>query len=306
MSDFSFTILSDSHVDVREDAEDGYWWNTMLVSRSREILATAVDDVNERGADFVVHCGDITNLSDPASYGAAFEILSHLDCPLYCVPGNHDTYLPDSRRLAAEHFGLQSPTLYRTVDIHGWRLVFIDAVYWLRKDGEVYESFDLEQHVDHAVPDFELDWLRGELDRDPDRPTMCFTHPVMASRDEYPVSRMPHGEPVTQRPFTLREYFGETESLRALIKRTPCIKAVFYGHGHCHDCIVEDGILYCQTASLIEYPNEIRQVRVSSQRIEVEVFPLSSGNFPESSYVPSGGNRWVAGRAADRRTSHSL
>lgn len=94
--------------------------------------------------------------------------------------------------------------------------------------------------------------------------------------------------------------------LKATLGDYSCVKAVFSGHGHWHDCIVEGPTLYCQTGALISYPNELRRVRISSDRIDVQVLPLSCGGFPDSSYRPQGGNDWTAGRPQDRCYTHLL
>jgi len=309
MRDFSFVVISDSHVDARPGGSDGGYWNTMLTSRSRDILSAAVGDINARGVDFVAHCGDITNASDTESYRAVAEILSGLNCPFYFVLGNHDTWLEDRRGLAAELFGLEDPGLYRAVEFAGWRLLLLDFAYWVYRDGSIKGHYDLDNParvVDIIMPDRELDWLGQELRRDPSTPTVCFTHPVLAVRPEYPVARMPGGEPVTKRPVTLEGELCGSGRLKAVLAGHPCVKAVFSGHGHMHDCIVEDGVLYCQTGALVSYPNEPRLVRVKSDRIETEVFPLSRGDFAELSYRPEWGNRWVAGRPVDRCMTHYL
>ena len=304
MPDFCFVVLSDSHVDVRANAQDEYWWNRMLVTSSAEILAAAVDDINARGPDLVVHCGDITNASDTASYRAAAEILSRLDCPFLFVPGNHDTWLPERRRLAGEVFGCSGPPLYRAVEFSGWRLLLADYAYWAYKDGSVHEDYDREEAVDIVMPDFEFAWLQEELSRDAATPTILFTHPALAVRPLYAVSRRPGGEPAAESGISLDDDLCGSGELKAVLQGYSCVKAAFTGHGHWHECIVENGALYCQTAALVEYPNEARFVRVTQDRIDVEVFPLSRGHFAELSYVAEGGNRWPAGRPVDRRFSH--
>ena len=304
MDDFSFVILTDSHVST--GADDGYWWNRMLVTRAREILTLGVADANALKPDFVAHCGDLTGDSRPESFRAAADILAGLDCPLYFAPGNHDTYIEGSRDLAAEVLGFPEPPLYRAVRTHGWRLILIDSAYWAYKDGTIHDYFDPEQYVDSDLPDRELAWLEQELADDPDTPSMCFTHVVMAVRPNYPVSRLPGGKPVSAPTSDLSGFLCRNGQLKTLLARHPCIKAVFTGHGHFHDCVVEHGCLYCQTAALVSYPNEIRQVRVHADRIEVEALPLSGGGFPELSYVAAGGNRWTAGRPEDRSGVHRL
>jgi len=305
MSDFSFVIVTDTHVDVREDRSDGLWWNKMLVTPSPEIFAAGVQEINAREPDFVVHCGDLTNRSDQASQEEAARLSGKLDMPFHFVPGNHDTYDPGSRERAARLFGLDGQPFYRVRRKKDWRLIFLDTVYWLHKDGSVREDFSRDDYVDIAVPEEEMAWLRAELDRDNSTPTLCFTHTVMATRPSYPVSRMPGGKEVDTFPVKL-DAFLTCADVADLLKNQHCVKGVFYGHGHWHDCLVEDGTLFCQTAALVEYPCEARLVRVFADRLETEVFGLSGRDYARLSFVEEGDNRWVAGRDQDRCMTHSF
>lgn len=303
MSDFSFAVVTDSHVDVRPERADGVWWHRALYSRSAEMFSAAVDEINAREPDFAVHCGDLTNVSDEASFREGARIMRQLAMPFYFVPGNHDTYRPDARAAAKRLLGLGEGPFYRVEHFRGWRLILLDSVYWRCKDGSVREEFLPEEYVDIAVPGEEMEWLRSEFARDGETPTLCFTHTVMAVRESYPVSRLPGGEEVKSRPVKLDEYVTCAQ-MSDVLAREPCVKAAFCGHGGWHDCIVRDGTLFCQTAELVEYPIEMRWVRVFADRIETEVFGLPDESFACLSYVAEWGNDWSAGRDVDRRMTH--
>lgn len=319
MGEFSFVIMTDSHLAAGAHCVQHYW-NRWLDTRDRDVLITAVEAANAMRPDFVVHLGDLTDNSQPDSFRLGAEILARLNCPLHYTPGNHDTYVTGARELAAELLRLPPPPLYRAIEFAGCRLVFIDSSYWEYKDGTVHEHYDEEKCRGLCIPDFQMDWLRDELDRNPEKPTICFTHHVMAVRDDYPIARLPgidaentaetakprdeSAEPCRVEKSRLPVAWGPFETFRPFVARYPCIKAVFYGDGHWHDCMVEDGVLYCQTAALIEYPNEIRQVRVGTDCIEVEALPLARGDFARLSYIPAWGNRWTAGRPIDRHYCH--
>jgi len=307
MSMFSFIILTDSHVHA-EPKKDDAWWNTILVRNGLEILSVAVDDANALKPEFVVHCGDVTDAGDTPSFRAAGEILRRLDCPLYFTPGNHDTEYDGAREQAGELLDVPGPPFYHTVTHQGWRLLFIDTSYWIYQDDTVHEYVDMSRLKDIYIPESQIDWVRRQLQDDPQTPTMCFTHTPLALRDTYPGGTMPpNGTPVDQMPLELlNRDLCQNPKLKAVLSAYDCIKAVFTGHGYLHDCIVEGPTLYCQTAALAEYPNEFRVVHVFPDRIDVQVVPLSQGNFPELSYQPQHGNRWPAGRPRDRAYSHTL
>lgn len=59
-------------------------------SKDKQSLMQAVAQANCLGADFAVICGDMVNNADARSIADFKEIISVLQIPYYCVPGNHD------------------------------------------------------------------------------------------------------------------------------------------------------------------------------------------------------------------------
>ena len=49
-AEFTFVIITDTHVDVRPQATDGKWWNRTLHTLSLEVLSAAVQEI--AAADF--------------------------------------------------------------------------------------------------------------------------------------------------------------------------------------------------------------------------------------------------------------
>jgi 3',5'-cyclic AMP phosphodiesterase CpdA len=324
-NDFTFLVVTDTHVDVNPGATDWDWdstHNLLLNTRGAEALDVFVRDANDLRPDFVVHCGDITNRSDERSFRASFATLSRLTCPWYIVPGNHDTYWPAARQFMANLLGRREPRLFEAVRLGGWRLLLLDACYWRYADGSVREAYDRwhpdplgplidtsdpnNPVVDIEIPDFELAWLRDELARDPLTPTLCFTHPVLKVRRGHPSKTPPAA---ADAPGAAAVYDTFSPALNRLLEDAACVKAVFCGHGHWHECAsggatgTTGALLYCQTGGLVEYPCEFRKVSVSGTGMETVTLGLSSGGLAERSYLPARGNRWPAGEPSDRRRS---
>jgi hypothetical protein len=303
--EFTFAIVTDSHVDVRPERVNSSYWNKRLESESAELLRAAVREINKRNPDFVVHCGDITNASDEQSFREAMDIMSGLKMPFYFVMGNHDTYTPDVRNAVGRLLGSKDGTFYRAERLGDWRLLLLDTVYWRCKDGSVGQEFIEDQWVDICVPEEEMDWLRNEFASDETTPTLCFTHAVMAVRESYPVGRVPENEAV--KSFTTKlDKIVTCDDLSAFLRNQRCVKAAFGGHGGWHDCVVQDGLLFCQTAELVEYPHEMRFVRVFDDHLETEVFGFPDSNYAERTFVPENSNAWVYGRPEDRSASYDF
>ena len=293
-------------------AKDPLWWNKMLRTRSTDILSAFVKDANAIDPDFVVHCGDLTDTGDEESFRAAVEILSDLKCPAYFTPGNHDTQKPDTRRILANLLGLDEPCFFQIMEVGNWRLILIDAMYWINTDGSVHEFYECDKALNFITPDFELEAICTELERDPQKPTIFFCHPVLRVRNGYPVSARPYGTPIESGLVDLTGLLGNSGRITAISDRYPCVKAGFCGHGHFNEIFVPkkeagaDGTLYCQTGSLIEFPCEYRKIHIGENHLQVETLKLSGDDFAELSYVPSRGNRWTSGRPIDRFASFAF
>ena len=305
MATFSFIVFSDTHISGRECPSDDLWLNRILISRAQEILRKAVAEINARQVDFVVHCGDLTNDGYPASIRAAADILRELVPPLFFAPGNHDTEEAESRAVMDEAFGMEGGPLYRVARVAGWRMILIDAVYWTLKDGSVADYRVTDRFVNMTAPDVELDWLRAELDGDGETPTLCFMHPFAAARHAYPITKMAGPWAVGMLEGFREGSLAATAEVKQLLTQYPCVKGIFSGHGHWHEFLVEDGVFFCQTASLAEYPNEMRLARVCDGRIEMEIIGLGE-EYSQMSYMPEIGNAWVAGCETDRCVSHAV
>ena len=306
---FSFIVLGDTHLAAEAAPSDTYWWNRILVSRSREILRDAVAQINACGVDFAVHCGDLTNDGRACSFQVASEILRGLAPPLYVTPGNHDTREAESRGALDAAFKLDGRPLYRVEHVAGWRMILIDAVHWLLEDGSVADHRVGNAVVNMAVPGEEMNWLREELAADCRTPTLCFLHPFLSVRESYPSERMAgpdSGCSVEMVAGLKRGSLACTAEAKEFLKECDCVKGVFSGHGHWHECLVEDGLLFCQTGALASFPNEMRLVRVSDDHLETEVIGIGGADYPGLSYVEDVGNRWVAGREEDRCICHTF
>ena len=86
-----------------------------------------------------------------------------------------------------------------------------------------------------------------------------------------------------------------------VIKRYKNVKMVFSGHWHIHDAFVEDGIVFCQTASMREYPFEMRVVEETAPGfLSVRTIGLDNESYAKASYCTDMGNRWVRGTPESR------
>lgn len=67
-------------------------------------LRSVIRNINNSGAQFVIHTGDFTNFGSGDEYELFMEFIKELKIPLYVVPGNHDL-TTHGRKLYQDVFG---------------------------------------------------------------------------------------------------------------------------------------------------------------------------------------------------------
>jgi 3',5'-cyclic AMP phosphodiesterase CpdA len=303
-----FIVLSDTHfLEPELAAKEKTWWNRILETRCVEIGAALVRTINRLEPEFVVHCGDFTGQSDLGSYALGVEIMNRLNSPWYVVPGNHDTSEPGVRVALAERCQQPGEDCYFARDLAGLRFIFLDVAYWTSTRGETtpyldHERFDRGEIAGMGLSPQELPWLEQELAA-ASNPVVLVSHAPLGYQPSQPIKTLPRGEPPSQPRTPVVDIMGDVlqrAAVRDLIRRYPKVKAAFAGHWHLCDMIREDGVAFCQTAALREYPFEFKLVTVESGRLAVTTLGLDDDNFQRQSYIEEWGNRWVAGTEADR------
>jgi Calcineurin-like phosphoesterase len=304
---YRFIVITDTHFIAPGHRMVGRtWWNRVLEARCDELSAALRQAVDVLKPDFVVHCGDFVDHGDLASCELGFQMMDRLGCPWYAVPGNHDTWLPGMRTALATRYQLPGERCFYTRDLAGLRFIFLDVVYWGTGSGEMLSYLDQEladrgQIRGMGPSPEELVWLEGELAA-ADRPVVLISHAPLGYRPTYPIQTLPYGTPARQPQTSVAELMGDVlhrNTLRELVRRYPRVKIMFSGHWHLCDMVREEGVTYCQTGALREFPFEFRVVEVEGQMMRVATAGLGD-NFQRESYIEAWGNRWIAGSEAAR------
>ncbi len=310
---YRFLVLTDTHfLAPGHRAEGRTWWNRVLESRCSEISDALVRAVKDLSPDFVIHCGDFTGHCDLVNYEFGVDVMDRMGCPWYAVPGNHDTWWPGVRAALAARYDLPGEDCFYARDLAGLRFIFLDVTYWTSNEGQTTlylskELYDQGEISGMGPSQDELAWFEQELAR-ADRPVILISHAPLAYRPGYPIPTLPYGMPAPRPQTSIAALMGDIllrETMRGIMRRGRKVKAVFAGHWHICDTIREDGIAFCQTGALREYPFEFRLVDVSGGELTVTTVG-SGGGFDCESYVEAWGNRWVAGADGDRSFSVRL
>jgi hypothetical protein len=154
----------------------------------------------------------------------------------------------------------------------------------------------------------ELGWLERELAA-ADRPVIIVSHAPLGYAPDYPVATLPRGVPVNSPRTSVVGIMGDVagrEAMRALIRRHPRVRLALAGHWHISDLTLEDGVAFCQTPALREYPFELRLATLEDGQLRITTLGLDDETFRRQSYVEAWGNAWVAGTEADRTFTVAL
>jgi Icc protein len=98
--DFSFIQISDSHIGFNKEANPDV----------TATLQVAVDRINTAAArpDFLLHTGDISQLSKPSEFDTAEQVLKGANAgTIFYVPGEHDVLTDDGKQYM-ERFGQET------------------------------------------------------------------------------------------------------------------------------------------------------------------------------------------------------
>ena len=254
--------------------------------------------------------------------------MDQLGCPYYIVLGNHDTWAEGSRRAIAHLFDHAADgKFYYTRQLAALRFVFLDCAYWIKKDGTEWEYLDFDLYREELYAGIgpsraELEWLERELSTHRDLPTVIVCHVPLHAKATYAIGSLPGGETpegdatkwdlaperniVNGDVCITKKYCVHDSALRTLIAGSPNVVAVFAGHWHIVDITRDQGVLHCQAGALVEYPFEIRFVRVRGDRLSITTVGLDNPKFRRYSLVSEWNNEWVAGNDGDRECSITI
>ena len=142
-ADFSFIQISDSHIGFNKDANPDV----------TATLQIAIDRINNAAArpDFLLHTGDISQLSKPSEFDTAEQLLKGAKAPkIFYVPGEHDVLADDGRQYldrfgqgtngkgwySFDHKGAHFIGLVNVVDLKAGGLGSLgaDQLKWLEND----------------------------------------------------------------------------------------------------------------------------------------------------------------------------
>ena len=152
----SFMQISDSHIGFANAP------NTDVPGTLREAVRLVVEQ--KANAALLIHTGDVSQLSRPAQFDTAEEIIKDAGLETHYVPGEHDV-LEDDGKPFFQRFTKGGASGYYSFDQDGVHFVGLNNVQNLKAGG--LGNLGAEQ----------LDWLRKDLEhRSASQPIVVFAH----------------------------------------------------------------------------------------------------------------------------------
>ncbi|NUQ17001.1 MAG: metallophosphoesterase [Sphingomonas sp.] len=157
-SPFTFVQLSDSHIGFNKPP------NADARATFREAIAKV--KALPVQPDFIIHTGDVSQLSRDDEFDDAEQILKETGLPVFVVPGEHDMLDPDAGKAFLNRFGKGSKGAgWYSFDHRGVHFVAMVNVADLKPGG--MGNFGAEQ----------LKWLKADLaGRSSSTPIVVFAH----------------------------------------------------------------------------------------------------------------------------------
>lgn len=276
---YEFALLSDTHL----ASGRAIWMNTKLDGPSQEELGATLAALKGEGVDFAAIAGDMTNTATREQFEALGRVCRESGLPVFGCIGNHDAYLASSRGdalgLCRELF--PGGTTDYVVDKRPLRLIVLDGANWKAKDGRFMDHYDSSDSGGIGYRPEQIEWLKQELARDTQTPTVLIGHFPMHCRGG-----------LSSCGYKLPDESRGAEALQ-VIERASNVVAVLCGHTHWNEHNPKDGIAHIVNPAFCEWPNAYRVFRVYADRMEWELRQVPNRGFVKESFVVPKALSWM-------------
>ncbi len=285
---YRFALLSDTHL----GSGRAVWMNTKLDGPAVEELAATLSALKREGVAWATIAGDMTNNGLRDQFQALGRVCRNSGLPLYGCIGNHDAYLVSSRPDALELCSELFPDRKTDYVFHKppLRFIVLDAAHWKSKQGQFLDHYDRSDFGGIGATPQQIQWLKQELARDTQSPTILIGHFPLHYRGG--LSNSGYKLP------TLDIDAATQEALQAARN----VVAVLNGHTHWNEHNPKDGVVHIVNPAFVEWPNAYRVFRVYPNRLEWELRQVPNRGFVRESFVAPKALSWMISTAADDLT----
>lgn len=281
---YEFALLSDTHF----DSGRAVWMNTKLDGPSQQELAGTLVALKDEGIEFAVIAGDMTDTATREQFEALGRVCRESGLPVFGCIGNHDSYLASSRRDALELCSELFPdgTTDYAVDKRPLRLIVLDGAHWKSKDGRFVDHYDRSDSGGIGYRPEQIEWLKEQLARDAQTPTVIISHFPMVCRCG-----------LSSCGYKLPDVSRGPEVLQ-VVEQAPNVVAALSGHTHWNEHNPKNGIPHIVNPGFVEWPNAYRVFRVYEDRMEWELRQVPNRGFVRESFVVPKALSWMISTSA--------
>ncbi|KPK76403.1 MAG: hypothetical protein AMJ79_06705, partial [Phycisphaerae bacterium SM23_30] len=229
-----FCVTADTHNEDKEAAAGRYYRQVLSIYEeeppgSASKLRDALEQAETDECRFIVICGDVRNHSGANSdFDDVINFIDEYDYDIerHLVMGNHD-FPSITRAVWLAKTGKENA--YYSFDHIKYHFVIMDFNYDV--NGDPYDTTFVDDRK-YYFPETERQWLRGDLDDNPDKITFVFCHQKASTS----------GEKLGDAYLCLEQADGD--AFRAICERHGRVAAVFQAHAHKSDYSYINGIHY--------------------------------------------------------------
>ena len=257
--------------------------NTKLDGPSQEELGATLAALKGEGVDFAVIAGDMTNTATREQFEALGRVCRESGLAVFGCIGNHDSYLTSSRRDALELCSELFPggTTDYVVEKRPLRLIVLDGAHWKSRDGRFVDHYDASDSGGIGYRPEQIEWLKQELARDVQTPTVIVGHFPMYCRGG-----------LSSCGYKLPDVSVGAEAME-VVEQAPNVVAVLCGHTHWNEYNHKDDVAHIVNPAFCEWPNAYRVFRVYADRMEWELRQVSNRGFVKESFVVPKALSWM-------------
>jgi len=220
--------ITDTHLQPAEHRQ----FQGLDTAQTLAQVITAINAEAER-PDLVLATGDLAHEPLPGVYDRLRDILRRVECPVACLPGNHD-----APELMQEILNTGRLSTVKSLDCGGWRIILLDSVVAGKEHG--------------YLSDAELRFLERQLQG------RTAAHVLIAL----------HHHPVAiGSPWMDAMQLTNGEELLAIIRDCPQVRCILWGHIH------QDFTAQYGTVQLIGSPSTCIQFKPRTQKFEKDLLP---------------------------------
>ena len=125
-------------------------------------FARAVEEINELGPGFVLHCGDVVEKCGRKHYERFVKIAAPMKATMHTTVGNHEMVKDDDSVPHDAYKEFTKNDLYHSFDYKNYHIV---CLYSAPSGGH-----------EGAIDDEQIKWLEKDLEEHSKKPTIVFTH----------------------------------------------------------------------------------------------------------------------------------